>query len=731
MKREVQLYIQDTRVDLFKDETISITDSIQNISDISKVFTPFSQQFSLPASSVNNKLFKHYYNFDIQDGFDARFQVTARIEINQVPFRSGKIRLDGVSMKNNLPYAYKVIFFGEPSSLNDTFGDEDLSSLNALSAYDILYTGNDFLDAFKTGLQSSLNPATTTANRNIVVPLILLENYYTYDSGSKRLDTANFNDLKLDLKPAIKLKRIIEAIQTQYDLTFNMTDVHLDEFVLAEDGSIVVDEAGNPVVQEGATTDVKTFFGSDMFDELYLWLHRENSPISDPEATDPLFGINTVTKSKKLTFADFTYSSGSGDVLVANKLTVNAGETYGLRLVLDPSSTNNTGEIIIKDRTTNELLFYRENVPFNSGLNLSAPLRDLTSGTLDSRTYDLEFRINCQVAQTMGALDPALVISKTVGTAATTIHNYSNPGFSLGSNIFIQDYLPKMKVIDFLTGLFKMFNLVAYTKLFDSTIYVETFDDYMTKGVSRDITSYVDINASTIDRPVPFNQVNFKYSNPVTQTSLRFINQFSLVFGDLNYSAPEKYDGQAFNQEVPFERTVLINLLDTASTPPAITNNVVGWWVDADSKPALGSPYIFFNRVIDQSGVGGFPVTTLSITQYNAPSNVSSLATAGVGNHTLNFGAEYDEFNGDLNTNSLFERFYKQYIVQTFEQNGRIIKVSAQLPISFMLNYSVNDVIVINAQEYYINSIRMNLATGKSELELIVKKVTYTNSVLT
>ena len=726
MKREVQLYIQDTRVDLFKDETISITDSIQNISDISKVFTPFSQQFSLPASSVNNKLFKHYYNFDIQDGFDARFQVTARIEINQVPFRSGKIRLDGVSMKNNLPYAYKVIFFGEPSSLNDTFGDEDLSSLNALSAYDILYTGDDFLDAFKTGLQSSLNPATTTANRNIVVPLILLENYYTYDTPStNELKNVNFPVLKTDLKPAIKLKRIIEAIQTQYNLTFNMADIHLDEFVLAEDGSIVLDEDGNPVVQEGASTDVKTFFGSDMFDELYLWLHRENSPISDPEETDPLFGIDTVTKSKKLTFADFTYSSGSGDVLVANKLTVNAGETYGLRLVLDPSSTNNTGEIIIKDRTTNELLFYRENVPFNSGLNLSAPLRDLTSGTLDSRTYDLEFRINCQVGQTMGALDPALVISKTVGTAATTIHNYSNPGFTLGSNIFIQDYLPKMKVIDFLTGLFKMFNLVAYTKLFDSTIYVETFDDYMTKGVSRDITSYVDINASTIDRPVPFNQVNFKYSDPVTQTSLRFINQFSLVFGDLNYSAPEKYDGQAFNQDVPFERSVLINLIDNSGD---ITNNVIGWWVDADGKPTLGKPYIFFNRVVDSST---YTVTSLHLTAYNAPSNVSSLATAGVGNHTLNFGAEFDEFNGDLNTNSLFERFYKQYIVQTFEQNGRIIKVSAQLPISFMLNYSVNDVIVINAQEYYINSIRMNLATGKSELELIVKKVTYTNSILT
>ena len=689
MKREVQLYISDTRVDLFQDETISITDSIQNISDISKVFTPFSKSFNLPASSVNNKLFKHYYNFNIQDGFDARFQVDARIEINQVPFRTGKIRLDGVSMKNNQPFAYKVVFFGEPSSLNDLFGNEELDSLNGLSTYDISYSNSDFLQAFKVGLQSTGVDATSLANRNVVVPLILLENYYTYDTPStNRLDNTNFPVLQPDLKPAIKLKRVIEAIQTQYDITFNMAD----------SGSI------------------KTFFGSDMFDELYLWLHREKSPISAPETDPPTFGVDTTTKNKKLTFADFTYSSGDGDILTANKLVVNSGDSYSIRLVLDPSVTNNTGEVIAIDKTTNELLYYKENLAFNSASNLTVPLMNLTSGTLSSRTYDIEFRINCQVSVNFGALATGMTITKN----SSTIHNYSNSAFSLGSNIFIQDYIPKMKVIDFLSGLFKMFNLVAYSKLGDSIIYVETFDDYMTKGVSRDITKYVDISQSTIDRPVPFNIVNFKYSPPVTQTSLRYINQFGLVFGDLNYSAPEKYDGQAFNQEIPFERTVLINLVDNSGD---VTNNIEAWWVDADSKTALGKPYIFFNRVVDSSS---FPVTTLNLTAYNAPSNVSTDQ-----NHTLNFGAEFDEYNKDINTNSLFERFYKQYIVQTFEQNGRIIKVSANLPISFMLNYSVNDIIVINAEEYYINSINMNLATGKSELELIVKKATYTNSVLT
>jgi hypothetical protein len=69
MKQEVQLYIEGQRVDLFNDETIQITSSIQNVKDIAKVFTDYSQTFTLPASVTNNKIFKHYYNPDIVGGF--------------------------------------------------------------------------------------------------------------------------------------------------------------------------------------------------------------------------------------------------------------------------------------------------------------------------------------------------------------------------------------------------------------------------------------------------------------------------------------------------------------------------------------------------------------------------------------------------------------------------------------------------------------------------------------
>jgi len=62
------------RLDMFNDESVTITDSIKNTKDISKVFTPFSQQFNVPASKHNSKLFRHYEDNDVVNSFDARFR---------------------------------------------------------------------------------------------------------------------------------------------------------------------------------------------------------------------------------------------------------------------------------------------------------------------------------------------------------------------------------------------------------------------------------------------------------------------------------------------------------------------------------------------------------------------------------------------------------------------------------------------------------------------------------
>ncbi len=143
MIRTIQLYIGNDRVDLFKDENISITDSIKNAKDISKVFTTFSQQFTVPASKTNNRIFKHYYNFDIDSpyDFDAREKKVGRIELNHLPFKDGRIKLDGVNLRDNKPYSYRITFYGSVVDLKDLIGEDKLPILAAFDGvqkpYDI------------------------------------------------------------------------------------------------------------------------------------------------------------------------------------------------------------------------------------------------------------------------------------------------------------------------------------------------------------------------------------------------------------------------------------------------------------------------------------------------------------------------------------------------------------------------------------------------------------------
>ena len=133
--QKLQLYIQGERLDLFNDETVSMTQSIQNIKDISKIFTTFSQAFTVPASRSNNIIFQHFSNSYIDNGFDARQKIPSAIELNFIPFQEGFIQLNGVELRKNVPYAYRITFYGKTINLKDVLGESQLSSLASLNQY--------------------------------------------------------------------------------------------------------------------------------------------------------------------------------------------------------------------------------------------------------------------------------------------------------------------------------------------------------------------------------------------------------------------------------------------------------------------------------------------------------------------------------------------------------------------------------------------------------------------
>ena len=240
--QKLQLYLGTDRIDLFGDETVSVTQTIQNVRDISKVFTDFSKTFSVPASKTNNLLFKHYYNFDIVGGFDALNKVAGKIELNSIPFKDGFIRLEGVDLKKNKAYAYRI-------NLKDLIGEDMLSALSSLSIHNLIYSPS--IVETKLAVQESSGDA-------ILCPLIthtdrLFYNSVTHVAGSGNVfyhtggGSNEHGVLWSQLKYAIRIDAIITAIQTQYGITFDST----------------------------------SFFNSsnDRYHHLFMWLHRKSGDV--------------------------------------------------------------------------------------------------------------------------------------------------------------------------------------------------------------------------------------------------------------------------------------------------------------------------------------------------------------------------------------------------------------------------------------------------------------------
>ncbi|MEY4278081.1 MAG: hypothetical protein RL377_85, partial [Bacteroidota bacterium] len=196
------------RVELFDDEKISITSSVQDVSDISKVRTDFSQSFTVPANDRNNAIFSHWYNNSIDGGFDARKRKDAYIELDTIPFRKGKIQLEKATIKNGVPENYTITFFGSLVSLKDTFANKKLFDLD-FSAYNFTYTGGDVVDRVAGGITN-----------DVKFPLITSNRVWSETGTTDNITTSGGAILTTELFPALRLSKVFDTIESDYGITF-------------------------------------------------------------------------------------------------------------------------------------------------------------------------------------------------------------------------------------------------------------------------------------------------------------------------------------------------------------------------------------------------------------------------------------------------------------------------------------------------------------------------------
>ena len=279
-----------------------------------------------------------------------------------------------------------------------------------------------------------------------------------------------------------------------------------------------------------------------------------------------------------------------------------------------------------------------------------------------------------------------------------------------------------MKIIDFLTGLFKAFNLTAYVDV-TGTIVVRTLDSYYTaSSVVWDVDDYVDISKGTVDVALPFKEIAFSFKGLGTYLAKQYEQLENSGWGSLSYTLDDAtYDApeQTYNVQVPYEHLQYERLYSQAG---AITDVQYGWGVDDNKDSYIGKP-IIFHAIRKTSGTDILlkqaATTNADIDDYWIPSNSQALAS-GTSTQNINFQLEVNEYTEDTAfTGTLFENYYKTYIQNVFNNKRRLTKVKAYLPLKMIYNLKLNDKISLNGYTYKINSITTNLTTGESSLELL------------
>jgi hypothetical protein len=305
-----------------------------------------------------------------------------------------------------------------------------------------------------------------------------------------------------------------------------------------------------------------------------------------------------------------------------------------------------------------------------------------------------------------------------------TITNYS---YISSFEFDITQQIPDMKVIDFLTGLFKMFNLTAYVDKSTNEIIVKTLDSFYSGGSSYDITKYIDVNNSQVNVALPYREINFQHEDTKTFLAAFHQQKFNKTWGKSEYTGSKKLDGGIYKLKTPFAQMKYERLIDENDGVTATTVQY-GWFVDDNQESYVGKPLLFYPiRQVNQNSISFLNSETDQdeVDTYNIPSNSVALSSS-TSSYNMNFYKEYNEY-AFLNTppdtgftNTLFQAYYRNYITSVFSASNRITKVSAYLPLRILYKYTLADRFVISGKSYKINSIETDFYTGKSEIELLI-----------
>ncbi len=785
----VQLYVIEgnthSQVELFDFEGIELVQQIQDVKNLSTVFSDFTKSFLVPASNQNNIIFKHFYNTNVgrqtrsEDNlyYDINKRKDAQLHLNHIFFREGRLELESCEMRNGEPFAYSITFYGKVTKFEEVFKDKTLADIPALQDVNITFNETQVISFLRNAADITVDG--TTIDKGIVVPIITSNGIAKYNSsnttlaenlfphGDVTVDGAvtQFGLDVLDLKPAIKVKAIIKGIESMLPgLSFQTASTTLDKNHIPKD-FFQFDEGDSSSGVEGSKAN-------PIFEELYLWMNQDKEKILERE--DIKIPSRMIQQSE---FSDYRGGSDSRDECGLREVYMPTEEglidrnsnicerdfevinkpggflyvpPYSqFKIGLEVTPTNDTTYNIVVKKDGSEFYRFDNIVGFQDDRFFNIFKKTIPSGlySFHIETFSLNnFIIKLTVKKVMQAdLSFGLNIftNRTVSVTGSV-------NISTDLQVPLTKLLPSsVSIMEFLGGLFKMFNLTTFVDPDDSTkICVRTLDHFYEDGTAVDITRFVDRTEHLVETINPIKTVLFQYQG--RDTILAQQHERSLDSkgwgGDRHPDDDSPFNprkGEDFKVELPFEHMKFERLFnaDNKEFVDSNADNIndsattiqTGLSQNEDLNPVSGKPLLLY--CIKQNGDDGLtPAQSITqievkktggsqnISTYHIPSNSRTLSDTDSSSSpalALHFKPEINEYTGVAFNNTLFSKFYKKYIQQSFDPHTRIFKIKSRLPLDVLIKLRLNDIIEIFDERYLINRMSTNFMTGITEFELV------------
>jgi hypothetical protein len=283
--------------------------------------------------------------------------------------------------------------------------------------------------------------------------------------------------------------------------------------------------------------------------------------------------------------------------------------------------------------------------------------------------------------------------------------------------------MPKMKQIDFVLGLQKMFNLVFVPdKNKPNHLLIEPFTDYTSTGTAKDWSDKVDYSKDvTIQPTTDLQKKEYKWTYKAGTDFISDTIQKSLarVYGEYEVTDPgndfatgeqtvETTFGQYMTSVIPGSSFAIHRSLLSDGTGVKDPLPMIAYWHGLSER---------FGNWYTRTDLG---VTTASSAYFPSFSNYST-DYVDIGDKDLNYGMEQSFIPVDLAPwRTLYFTYWAQYVKELYSEEARIMKCTMRLSKGDLAAFEFSDRIYIRDSYWRVLKLSYDAnVEGVCQVELI------------